>query len=281
MTKRAAIQLRWNARDWILLRPLGTTEDRQVCHRRINIEEATGTSYTGRNNLCFPFYTDCIIIVRCKIKNMRNYKSKRFGKHEIKKGKFKGAFHIATKDYKEFLGEISYLKDYLNRRILPAEPEEVLMTSILINLVNALDNEMVLIIKKQYKNKPSKNGDKLVERINEGFVSFKEKFTWMSKHKLIDNVQYHIMDDVRVLRNKHTHYRFSLRRPKFKYLNYPLMTKKSLRNIFIDCNFLLEHLRKISGKRAKWQIIPPGYAEELSWGNLNNIYIESKKKREK
>ena len=163
---------------------------------------------------------------------MRNYKSKRFGMHEIKKGKFKGAFHIATKDYKEFLGEISYLKDYLNRRILPAEPEEVLMTSILINLVNALDNEMVLIIKKHYKNKPSKNGDKLVERINEGFVSFKEKFTWMSKHKLIDNVQYHIMDDVRVLRNKHTHYRFSLRQPKFKYLDYPLMTKKIFKKHF-------------------------------------------------
>ena len=37
--------------------------------RRINwtsIEEATGTSYTGKNSLCFPFYTDCIIIVRQK-----------------------------------------------------------------------------------------------------------------------------------------------------------------------------------------------------------------------
>jgi len=27
------------------------------------IEEATGTSYIGRNRMCFPFYTDYIIIV--------------------------------------------------------------------------------------------------------------------------------------------------------------------------------------------------------------------------
>ena len=36
----------------------------QVRRRRINIEEATGTSYTEKYSLCFPFYTDCIIIVR-------------------------------------------------------------------------------------------------------------------------------------------------------------------------------------------------------------------------
>ncbi len=32
-------------------------------HRRINIEEATGTSYMEINSLSFPFYTDLIIIV--------------------------------------------------------------------------------------------------------------------------------------------------------------------------------------------------------------------------
>jgi len=29
----------------------------------MSIEEATETSYTERNSLSFPFYTDCIIIV--------------------------------------------------------------------------------------------------------------------------------------------------------------------------------------------------------------------------
>jgi len=34
---------------------------------RINIEEATGTSYTGRNSLCLAFYKDFIIIVGIKM----------------------------------------------------------------------------------------------------------------------------------------------------------------------------------------------------------------------
>lgn len=212
---------------------------------------------------------------------MRNYKSKRFCSHGVKKGKFKGSLHISTESYQKYIGEICYLTYYLDRRMLPADPEEVSMTRILINLTNIFDNEMELIIKKYYKKNPSKKGDKLVKKIKEGFVSFKEKFTWLSSHKLIDNVQYDIMEDLRVLRNKHTHYRFSSKRPKFKYLNYPLMTKKSLRNIFIDCNFLLKHLEKISGKRAEWQIIPPGYAEELNWGNLKDVYKENIKIRGK
>jgi hypothetical protein len=36
------------------------------------IEEATGTSYTDRNSLRFPFYTGCIIIVRWPRQAARN-----------------------------------------------------------------------------------------------------------------------------------------------------------------------------------------------------------------
>jgi hypothetical protein len=34
--------------------------------KRINIEEATGTSYKVKVSLCFPFYTDCMSIVRLR-----------------------------------------------------------------------------------------------------------------------------------------------------------------------------------------------------------------------
>ena len=212
---------------------------------------------------------------------MRNYKCKRFGVHEVKKGKYKGSLHISTKAYREFHGEMLYLEEYLNGRILPAEPEEVSMTRLLINLVNVLENEMEKIIKQYYEKNPSNKGSKLTSKIEQGFVSFKGKFEWMSKQKLIDVIQYRIMEDLRVLRNKHTHYRLSPKRPRFKYLGYPLMTKTSLRNIFVDCALLLQHLRKLSGNKTKWQIIPPGYADELNWGNLQNIYVENAKKRTK
>jgi len=39
----------------------------RVRHRRINIEEATGTCYTEGNSLSFPFYADCVIIIRNSI----------------------------------------------------------------------------------------------------------------------------------------------------------------------------------------------------------------------
>lgn len=38
----------------------------RVRHSLINIEEDTVTYYTGRNSLRFPFYTDCISIVKLK-----------------------------------------------------------------------------------------------------------------------------------------------------------------------------------------------------------------------
>jgi hypothetical protein len=87
------------------------------------------------------------------------------------------------------------------------------------------------------------------------------------------------MEELRKLRNKHTHYRCLKTRPKFRYLNQPLMTKRSLRNIFIDCAFVLRHLRKLSANKTRWQIMPPGYAEELNWGNLQDIYAKNSKMR--
>ena len=70
------------------------------------------------------------------------------------------------------------------------------------------------------------------------------------------------MEEIRVLRNVLTHYRRLKKRPKYKYKGLPLMCSISLRNLFLDCNSLLIDLKKISGSNIKWDIIPPGYAEE-------------------
>jgi hypothetical protein len=219
------------------------------------------------------------VLSSTELEKLRNSKCKRFGVYEVKAGKYKGGLHVSTKKYQEYHGELLYLCDYLNRRILPLEPEELNMTILLINLVNVLDTEMEKIIEQYYVKNPSRKAQEITRRIKEGFVSFKEKFDFLFDKKLIDINQYYIMEDLRKLRNKHTHYRCLKTRPKFRYLNQPLMTKRSLRNIFIDCAFVLRNLRKLSANKTRWHIIPPGYAEELNWGNLQDIYAKNSKMR--
>jgi len=167
--------------------------------------------------------------------------------------------------YRDFHSELTYLTNYLDRRILPAEREEVEMRSALVNLANALDNELELIIKNVVKRNQSKDGGKLVDRIENGFCSFKIKFEWVFKKGLITKEQRDMMEEIRILRNTLTHYRRSKKRPKYTYKDLPLMCGVSLRNLFLDCNSLLISLKNISGNKIKWDIIPPGYAEEC-WG---------------
>lgn len=167
--------------------------------------------------------------------------------------------------YRDFHGDLTYLTNYLDRRILPAEEEEVEMRSALINLVNALDNELELIIKNEVKNNPSKKGLRLVNNIKDGFCSFKSKFEWVFDKGIITKDQRDTMEEIRILRNTLTHYRCLKVRPKYEYKGLPLMCGVSLRNLFLDCNSLLISLKNISGSKIKWDIIPPGYAEEC-WG---------------
>ena len=77
---------------------------------------------------------------------MRNQKARRFGMREVKAGPFKGSLHVAPAVYTRFLGELSLLHDYLNRRLLPADPEEVMMRGILVNLHNILEYEAEFLI---------------------------------------------------------------------------------------------------------------------------------------
>lgn len=64
---------------------------------------------------------------------MRQRTSRRFGAHEVQNGKWKGGLHVAAKAYTIFRGELSYLANYLDRRLLPREPEEVEVTAIILN----------------------------------------------------------------------------------------------------------------------------------------------------
>jgi len=163
---------------------------------------------------------------------------------------------------------------YLNNRILPMRSEEVFMRGIPINLVNALENEMEVIIRNEVKLNPSKKGSKLLKEIDEGFSSFKSKFEWLFRKNLISREEREIMDELRILRNRLTHYHRSKERPKYKYRDFPLLTIESIKNIFLDCNSLLVHLKKLSGSKIKWNILPPGYAEEFHW---DSTIVVSKK----
>ena len=77
---------------------------------------------------------------------MRKHTCKRFGAHEVTKGKWAGSLHVATRAYTTFLGQLDYLNTYLNSRLLPRHPEEVCVATIIVNLQNVLEYELELVI---------------------------------------------------------------------------------------------------------------------------------------
>jgi hypothetical protein len=77
---------------------------------------------------------------------MQIRKAKRFGSHEVPKGPYKGALHVATERYRRFHGELEYFSNYLDTRLLPREPEEATMCRILMNLQNLLEHEAELAV---------------------------------------------------------------------------------------------------------------------------------------
>ena len=192
-------------------------------------------------------------------------KNKRFGIHEVKEGEFKDCLHVATKSYQKFKCELGYLCDYLNRRVLPKQPEEQLMSQTLLSLQNILEYESEELIRHYIKNNQTKRNLKFEKEMKNGFVSFKSKFEWLKKKFLITQDEYNIMDEIRLLRNSHIHVRPSHRRSRHKYFKKPLLTIKSLRRMFMDVEKVLKNLRRESGNKLKWGILPAGYASEMKW----------------
>lgn len=189
----------------------------------------------------------------------------RFGAREVTSGPFKGGLHVATKGYQAFFAELLYFHDYLSRRLLPAEPEEALMQAILVNLQNLLEYETEELIRHHAQKHGSQKHVEFQKRIEQGYVSFKSKCDWLCARSLISQDEWRVMDDVRRLRNDFVHRQPAAQRHRFRYQGRPLLTRDSVRRLFVDVELVLRTLRKQSGRHSAWRTVPPGYASEMNW----------------
>ena len=196
---------------------------------------------------------------------MKGYTAKRFGAHEVTSGKRKGSIHVAPRSYTAFYGDLGYLKDYLKRRLLPQEPEDALMASILLDMQNILEYELELVIEHFVAENITRRNQAFLGHIRTGFVSFKNKFEWAYSKNLLTEREHDIMEEIRKIRNGQTHSRPSPIRIKYKYFEKMLITRAALISLFTDVNNIVLRLRAVSGNDEKWEIIPPGYAEEVGW----------------
>jgi hypothetical protein len=206
-----------------------------------------------------------------------NHKNKRFGAHVVKKGKFKGCLHVAAESFPKFHGELVYLCDYLNRRVLPKEPEEQEMSQILLALQNVLEYESEKLIRHYVENHQTRCNLEFVEKMEDGFVSFKSKFDWLRRKSLITYGQVNIMEQIRLLRNAHIHVRPISTRQRYKYFNKTLLTTTSLRRMFLDVEKVLQKLRNQSGNQPEWGILPPRYASEMKWSKEAVVIFDKNK----
>lgn len=196
---------------------------------------------------------------------MRNLKAKRFGAHEVKKGQFKGGLHVATTSYHDFRGELGYLHMYLQSRLLPAEPEEVLIRGILLDLQNVLEHESEQLIEYHVKHNPTARNQKFGRQLADGHVSFKTKFEWLKARRLLGSEECDVMEEIRILRNAFIHARPEEERTRHTYFGSPLLSQNAVRRLFTDVEGVLQRLRSQSGTESKWRTVPPGYASEMQW----------------
>jgi len=191
--------------------------------------------------------------------------SRRFGTHEVTRGKWKGKLHVATHAYTTFVGQLVYLANYLNRCLLPQEPEEVYGTTIILNLQNVLEYELELAIAGYVSANKTEKNKSFMQKINSGFVSFKNKFEWALANKLITKNERDVMEQIRSIRNDQVHTRPKAKRTKYKYFGKSLLTRNAIEQLFTDVNKLVVKLRSVSGNKEEWPVIPPSYAEEMGW----------------
>jgi hypothetical protein len=190
---------------------------------------------------------------------------RRFGAHEVKKGPFEGGIHHATKRYFQFSGELSYFLTYLSHRLSPSEPEEITMQGIILILQNLLEHECERSIAHVVKTGGVERDREFQKRIAEGYVSFRTKYEWLRARELIDQSAFHILEEVRVVRNAFVHTRPTQGRRRLRYRGFPLLTQRSIRKLFIDVELTLRKIREITGRSSRWMTVPPGYASELAW----------------
>lgn len=196
---------------------------------------------------------------------MRNLKAKRFGIHEIAEGRHRGSFHVRTQNYDKFATTLYALSNYLERRILPVEPEEAHMKSILLSFHNILEYEMESVIRVHAKDNKSDKNTNFVKKMEEGYKGFKSKYKFLNNEGLITDDEGKILEEIRVLRNAHVHLKPRAKRKKFKYFDASLMTLAVLRQMFVGVEKILKKLRQLSVNKEIWSVLPPGYAKEMGW----------------
>lgn len=191
-------------------------------------------------------------------------KPRRFGARKVTKGSHAGALHVSTKQYQSFFSELAYLHDYLNRRLLPTEPEQVQMLGVLTNLQNLLEHESEELIE-HYVAHQGTAQQQFQTRVESGYVSFKSKCDWLLARSLITQDDRDVMEEVRILRNAFVHRRPTRGRRRFHYRGFPLLTQRSLRRMFVEVEQTLQAIRRRCGRSSKWATVPPGFASELNW----------------
>jgi hypothetical protein len=87
-----------------------------------------------------------------------------------------------------------------------------------------------------------------------------------------------VFEEVRRLRNDYVHRRPATKRHRFRYRGHPLLTKDSVRRLFVDVELILRTLRTQSGRYCDWATIPQGYASEMNWPAKYVEAIEGKQK---
>ncbi len=187
-------------------------------------------------------------------------KSRRFGVHALK-----GGLQVATRRYREFHRELTYLYHYLNARLLPAEPEEVQMAGVVSNLQNILEHEAEELIRTCIGTRGTAKERAFLKTMNDGYVSFKSKCDWLLDRELISGSDWNVMDEVRILRNDFAHARPKSSRRRLEYKRYSLLTLRSLRQLLVDVEGVLRRLRERSGRKSDWMTVPPGFATEMGW----------------
>jgi hypothetical protein len=198
-------------------------------------------------------------------RTMRDLNAKRFGAHEVEEGESKSNLHVATESYRDFHGELCYLHMYLQSRVLPTEPEEVLVRGIILDLQNVLEYECERLMKHHVECNPTHCNRKFDERLRDGYLSFKAKVEWLKARHLLGSEERDVMEEVRILRNALIHTRPEEIRPRYRYFGKPLLSQGAVRQLFADVEAVLQKLRFQSKTESGWKIVPPGYASEMQW----------------
>jgi len=207
-------------------------------------------------------------------------KARRFGAHPVKSGQFKGSLQVASTSYTKFFSELQYLNDYLNRRLLPKEPEDVNMQGIITNLQNLLEHASEELIRHYVWKQGTRREQRFLHQIDDGYVTFKSKYDWLLARNLIDQGCWYVMDEIRCLKNDYVHARPNSARTRSQYQGFPLLTKRSVRKLFVDVELTLRKVRQASSRSSKWQTVPPGFASEMGWPAEHIEALEGKNARQ-